>query len=206
MRTSSPRCALSSAKPRSPASPPAALRVAREPVADARKHLQRDRRHRLDQAAKGTVGQDERAYGGRRGHRRGARDLGEKRDLAEPVAACELGDLSPSPGDAHGAVDEDEELAARTSFSYEQIALAQIDLVGRRGDLAQLGLRAARRRAEPSSVGRSWRSSPSTSRCYWLRACAARTRELTRSSRSGACASRALETYCPVGVKPRPGR
>ena len=114
-----------------------------EALADSLEHLDRDRRRRLDLLPKRAVGDDEHPYRRRRRHRRRSRSVREQGDLADPVAAAQLGHLLSFLCHRNRAVDEHEELAAGSSFARQLGAVTEVDLVGDRRELLELGLRAA---------------------------------------------------------------
>ena len=98
-------------------------RVVVEALTDAREHLERDPRHRLDDPPEGAVRQHEHADGRRRRDRRRARHVGEEGDLAEPVPVSELGDLLPVLRNARRPLDEDEELPARGALPRQHVSV-----------------------------------------------------------------------------------
>src|SRR5579884_3085569 len=104
-------------------------------------HLHRHRRVRLEHAAEVAFAKDERMDGRLGGHGRRASLAREQRDLAEERAAPEAVDELPLPLDARSPVDDDHEVARHAvALADERAALAQVVLVGDRGDLAQVAL------------------------------------------------------------------
>src|SRR5262249_8053882 len=74
--------------------------------------------------------------------RRRARAVGQQRDLAEPVARSEIGDLPPALRHASGARDQYEELAPGSALAREHGPLPHVEVVGTRCQLPPLALRA----------------------------------------------------------------
>ena len=134
-----------------------AVGVAAQPLAHAGEHLQGDRRHRLDDRTEATVGDDEHV------DRRRRRDGGSaglsvmQRDLAEPVARAEVGDLLALLRHLGGSVDQHEELPTRAAFAREHGALSEVELVRDLGELRATRSSSSPRRAGPSSAARSSR-------------------------------------------------
>src|SRR6185437_7437992 len=105
-------------------------------------HLALDLRGFLDEPLKRAGGYDQRPEGRRARHRRRPRHVGDQRDLTEEVARAERVDLLAALGDVGRPLEDDEELAPAIAFAHELLAFGEVDLIGGRGDLFELVLRA----------------------------------------------------------------
>ena len=113
-------------------------------LAEGAQHLLRDRRRVPDQLREGSVGEHEHAGLRRRRDRRGARDVGDEGDLADPVARAELTDGAPLADDLHRAALDHEELSAALALTHERLVGGDVELVGDDGDVPELALRQPR--------------------------------------------------------------
>ena len=115
-----------------------------EPGSERLEHLQLEVGRSLEQVFEVAVGDDEHAHRCSRRDRRRPRHLRDERDLAEEVAGPPLLDGLPVLDHLDVAFEQDEELAAALTLANEVLARRQFDLVGDRGDLAELLLVALR--------------------------------------------------------------
>src|SRR5207248_5651150 len=118
--------------------------VGRHSLGETAKHFQLERRRAVHQVV-------ESAFADHEGTDRSFGDDGcvpwrvrDERDLAEELLSTLDPYLAASLADINFSVDQSEELAAAFALADEHLPGWDVDLVGERRDLSQLGLRAAR--------------------------------------------------------------